>query len=217
MSPPGIEDDLFDDPAPPAEAAPAKAAPTKAAAASVEDDLFADPAGEEKAVASPEDDLFGDPAPAQPAAPEPAPGAEPEDVTAARKRRRTDEDDMPEVLTPQVVATPGTPVRPVASAAVVTHPVGTAMSQLGLESLRVLQSVEMELSVELGRARIPVREILELAPGSIMELDRPAGAPVDVLVNGTLLARGEVVVVDDEFGVRITELLGGPDENHGQG
>lgn len=215
MSPPGIEDDLFDDPAPPAEAAPAKEAPAKAV--SVEDDLFADPAPEMTAAASPEDDLFGEAAPASAPAPVPARGAEPEDVPAPRKRRRTDEDDLPEVLAPQVVVTPGRPVRPVASAAVVTHPVGTAMSQLGLESLRVLQSVEMELSVELGRARIPVREILELAPGSIMELDRPAGAPVDVLVNGTLLARGEVVVVDDEFGVRITELLGGPDENHGQG
>jgi len=66
----------------------------------------------------------------------------------------------------------------------------------------------MELTVELGRARVPLRDLLDLAPGSVIELDRAAGAEVDVLVNGTLLAKGEVVVVDDEFGVRITEVIG---------
>lgn len=66
----------------------------------------------------------------------------------------------------------------------------------------------MEITVELGRARVPLRDLLDLAPGSVIELDRAAGAEVDVLVNGTLLAKGEVVVVDDEFGVRITEVIG---------
>ena len=78
----------------------------------------------------------------------------------------------------------------------------------GPEGLRILQEVEMELTVELGRARVPLRDLLDLAPGSVIELDRAAGAEVDVLVNGTLLAKGEVVVVDDEFGVRITEVIG---------
>jgi flagellar motor switch protein FliN/FliY len=53
-----------------------------------------------------------------------------------------------------------------------------------------------------------VRELLGLTPGSVIELDRAAGTPVDVLVNGTLIARGEVVVIDEEFGIRITEVLG---------
>jgi flagellar motor switch protein FliN len=57
-----------------------------------------------------------------------------------------------------------------------------------------------------------VRELLSLTPGAVIDLDRAAGAPVDVLVNGTLIARGEVVVVDDEFGLRVTELVGAPRE-----
>ncbi len=72
----------------------------------------------------------------------------------------------------------------------------------------LLADVEMGVTAELGRARMLVREILELSPGSVIELDRAAGSPIDVLVNGTLIARGEVVVIDEEFGIRITEVLG---------
>ncbi len=74
--------------------------------------------------------------------------------------------------------------------------------------LDLLHNVEMSVTVELGRTRMLMRDLLELRPGGIVELDRSAGAPVDLLVNGTLLARGEVVVVDDELGVRITEIAG---------
>ncbi len=76
--------------------------------------------------------------------------------------------------------------------------------------LALLKDVEMQVSVELGRARMPIGSILSLVPGDVIELDRSANAPVDVLVNGTLLARGEVVLVDDEFGVRITEVTQPP-------
>jgi flagellar motor switch protein FliN/FliY len=81
----------------------------------------------------------------------------------------------------------------------------------GPANLAVLRNVELELTVELGRARMPVRSLLGLTSGDIIELDRHANAPVDVLVNGTLIAKGEVVVVDDEFGVRILEIVS-PDE-----
>jgi flagellar motor switch protein FliN/FliY len=74
--------------------------------------------------------------------------------------------------------------------------------------LELLNDVELGVTVELGRARIPVRELLSITPGSVIELDRAAGSPVDVLVNGTLIARGEVVVVDEEFGIRISEIVG---------
>ena len=74
--------------------------------------------------------------------------------------------------------------------------------------LHLLRDVEMGISVELGRTRMTVQDVLGLAPGAVIELDRPAGAPVDVLVNGTLMARGEVVVVDEEFAVRVTEVVG---------
>lgn len=74
--------------------------------------------------------------------------------------------------------------------------------------IELLRDVVMGVSVELGRTQLTVQEILGLTPGSIVELDRAAGAPVDVLVNGTLIAHGEVVVVDEEFAVRISEVVG---------
>jgi flagellar motor switch protein FliN/FliY len=71
----------------------------------------------------------------------------------------------------------------------------------------VLADVEMGVTAELGRSRMTVRELLSITPGAVIDLDRAAGAPVDVLVNGTLIARGEVVVVDEEFAIRISELV----------
>jgi flagellar motor switch protein FliN/FliY len=73
--------------------------------------------------------------------------------------------------------------------------------------MHMLRDVEMGVSVELGRTRMTVRDLLALAPGVIVELDKAAGAPVDLLVNGTLMARGEVVVIDEEFAVRISEIV----------
>jgi flagellar motor switch protein FliN len=78
-------------------------------------------------------------------------------------------------------------------------------------SLNVLYDVEMTLTAELGRTKLPVRQVLELTPGSVLELDRAAGSPADVMVNGRLIARGEVVVIDEEFGIRITEIIRGED------
>ena len=83
-----------------------------------------------------------------------------------------------------------------------------AASPNGLITLGMLREVPLEVSAELGRARMSVSEILQLNVGSVVELDRTAGSPVDVVVNGSLIARGEVVVIDDEYGVRITEILG---------
>jgi len=74
----------------------------------------------------------------------------------------------------------------------------------------VLADVEMGVTAELGRCRMTVRELLAITPGAVIDLDRAAGAPVDVLVNGTLIARGEVVVIDEEFGIRISELIPQP-------
>ena len=75
-------------------------------------------------------------------------------------------------------------------------------------SLDLLHDVEMGVTAELGRTRMTVRDLLSLTPGAVVELDRAAGSPVDVLVNGTLIARGEVVVIDEEFGIRISEIIG---------
>jgi flagellar motor switch protein FliN/FliY len=75
-------------------------------------------------------------------------------------------------------------------------------------SMDLLHDVEMGVTAELGRTRMTVRDLLSLTPGAVVELDRAAGSPVDVLVNGTLIARGEVVVIDEEFGIRISEIIG---------
>jgi flagellar motor switch protein FliN/FliY len=80
-----------------------------------------------------------------------------------------------------------------------------ARSQRG--SLDLLRHVAMEVTVEIGRTRMTVQELLSLHPGEVVELDRAASAPADLLVNGTLIARGEIVVVDEDFGLRISEIV----------
>jgi flagellar motor switch protein FliN len=84
---------------------------------------------------------------------------------------------------------------------------GEAAETHALGDLRRLSAVPVDLSVELGRARMTVGETLELRPGSIISLDRMAGEPMDLLVNGTAIARGEVVVIDEQFGLRVTEVV----------
>jgi flagellar motor switch protein FliN/FliY len=77
------------------------------------------------------------------------------------------------------------------------------------DDLERLRDVPVELSVEIGRTRMTIGETLGLGPGSIITLDRLAGEPVDLLVNGKPIARGEVVVIDEEFGLRVTEVTTG--------
>ena len=71
----------------------------------------------------------------------------------------------------------------------------------------LLLDISLQVTVELGRARMKIQEILGLRNGSVIELDRLAGEPADILVNGTLIAKGEVVVVDEKFGVRVIEVV----------
>lgn len=104
-----------------------------------------------------------------------------------------------------------TPDRVETELTAVTVPVLPELGESGAprstRDLRLLADVEVQLSVQLGRVRLPMRELLALDAGSVVELDRSAESPVDVLVNGTLVARGEVVVVEGEFGVRITSIV----------
>lgn len=97
---------------------------------------------------------------------------------------------------------PGITARPAQFAPL--QPVGSVSSNTNLD---MLLGVTLRLTVELGRTRMSVEEVLKLGPGSVVELDKLAGEPVDVLINDRLIARGEVVVVDDRFGVRITDVL----------
>ena len=83
------------------------------------------------------------------------------------------------------------------------------MSEQG-KNLDLLMNVPLKVTAELGACKMLVRDILKLGTGSIVELDRLAGGPVDLLVNDRLVARGEVVAIDENFGVRVTELIEKP-------
>ncbi len=75
------------------------------------------------------------------------------------------------------------------------------------DQLDLVMDIPVTLSVELGRTKIQIRELLQLAQGSVVDLDRLAGEPMDVLVNGFLIARGEVVLVNEKFGIRLTDIV----------
>lgn len=77
----------------------------------------------------------------------------------------------------------------------------------GRQDIEMILDIPVQLTVELGRTRIPIKHILQLAQGSVVELDALAGEPMDVLVNGCLIAQGEVVVVNDKFGIRLTDIV----------
>jgi flagellar motor switch protein FliN/FliY len=77
----------------------------------------------------------------------------------------------------------------------------------GPQDLDLILDIPVQLTVELGRTRIPIKHILQLAQGSVIELDAMAGEPMDVLVNGCLIAQGEVVVVNEKFGIRLTDIV----------
>ncbi|MGC8668593.1 MAG: flagellar motor switch protein FliN [Chthonomonadales bacterium] len=83
--------------------------------------------------------------------------------------------------------------------------------------IELLFDVPLDVSVELGRVRMLIKDVLELSPGSVVELDRVAGEPVDLMVNGRLIAKGEVVVVEDNFGIRVTEIISPADRVSGLG
>jgi flagellar motor switch protein FliN/FliY len=74
-------------------------------------------------------------------------------------------------------------------------------------NLDVILDVPVTISLEVGRARVPIRNLLQLNPGSVLELERSAGDPLDLYVNGTLIAHGEVVVINERFGVRLTDVV----------
>ena len=77
----------------------------------------------------------------------------------------------------------------------------------GSPDLERILDIPVQLSVEIGRARTTISNVLQLSPGSVVELEAQAGAPIDVLINGYLIAQGEVVVVNDRFGIRLTDIV----------
>ncbi|MDR2581074.1 MAG: flagellar motor switch protein FliN [Fibromonadaceae bacterium] len=99
----------------------------------------------------------------------------------------------------------GTPVAP--PAIFTPQHTGGVFGSTGNKALDLLMDIELPIVIELGRAQMSLKRILELGPGAIVEMDRLAGEPVDILINGKVVARGEVVVVDENFGVRILSLV----------
>lgn len=81
------------------------------------------------------------------------------------------------------------------------------LSQEQLQTLEGIMDIPVTISMEVGRANISIRNLLQLNQGSVVELERVAGEPLDVMINGTLLAHGEVVVVNDKFGIRLTDVI----------
>ncbi len=110
----------------------------------------------------------------------------------------------PAAAAPAAPAAPRAPLEDFASA-----PKSSGGVQLGLEgpNLDVILDIPVSISMEVGSTEISIRNLLQLNQGSVVELDRLAGEPLDVLVNGTLIAHGEVVVVNEKFGIRLTDVI----------
>jgi flagellar motor switch protein FliN/FliY len=94
-----------------------------------------------------------------------------------------------------------------ASAAGVFQPLSKVAPTTTRNDIEMILDIPVQLTVELGRTKIAIRNLLQLAQGSVVELDGLAGEPMDVLVNGCLIAQGEVVVVNDKFGIRLTDII----------
>lgn len=82
-----------------------------------------------------------------------------------------------------------------------------ALNKLKVQNLDFILDIPLKVSVELGRAKVVIKDLLQLGQGSVLELDKLAGEPLEVLVNGKLVARGEVVVVNEKFGIRLTDII----------
>ena len=85
--------------------------------------------------------------------------------------------------------------------------VAQQQDKIGAEKLKILESIEVELSIEVGRTEMTIKDLLLLNEGSVVELDRLAGEPLDILVNGAIIAKGEVVMVGERYGVRFTDIV----------
>lgn len=111
------------------------------------------------------------------------------------------------MATPNPVSPPSTAAATPAKPAQFEQLKPEASQKGGDVNLDVILDVSVTLSMEVGRTRIPIRNLLQLNQGSVVELERAAGEPLDIYVNGTLIAHGEVVVINEKFGVRLTDII----------
>ena len=133
---------------------------------------------------------------------EPEPQMSEEDKMAAEWAAALTESKTPGNEVASEVSQPAESVAPAAF----TNFAATAHTGAG-NDINMILDIPVQLTVELGRTRIPIKHILQLAQGSVVELETMAGEPMDVLVNGYLIAQGEVVVVNDKFGIRLTDIV----------
>lgn len=117
-----------------------------------------------------------------------------------------EEDPWAAAFAEQAAAAPS-PVATKSAGESVFKPLDKGPSSGSMRDLEMIMDIPVKLTVELGRTRITIKQLLELAQGSVVELEGLAGEPMDILINGYLIAQGEVVVVDDKYGIRITEII----------
>jgi flagellar motor switch protein FliN len=116
------------------------------------------------------------------------------------------EDDWAAAMAEQAETESATQAMPEAQKAQIFQPFAAGTAQPAANNLDLILDIPVQMTVELGRTKITIRNLLQLAQGSVVELDGLAGEPMDVLVNGCLIAQGEVVVVNDKFGIRLTDI-----------
>jgi len=136
-------------------------------------------------------------------------GAFPEEASAGDEQFTAD--DWAAAMAEQATAEAAAPTAPVAAPAS-SAVFGEINSDVNLSpeaarNLELVMDIPVQLTVELGRTRMPIRNLLQLAQGSVVELNELAGEPLDVFVNGCLVAQGEVVVVNEKFGIRLTDII----------
>lgn len=118
------------------------------------------------------------------------------------------EDDWAAAMAEQAIAESTAGSAPAAQPAQIFENFGGDMSRGAvMNELDMILDIPVQITVELGRTKLTIKNLLQLAHGSVVELDAMAGEPMDVLVNGTLIAQGEVVVVNEKFGIRLTDII----------
>jgi flagellar motor switch protein FliN/FliY len=135
-------------------------------------------------------------------------GAVPEEASAGENEQFT-ADDWAAAMAEQAsvepaVAPAGVPASPAVFSEISSE---TTLPPEAARNLELVMDIPVQMTVELGRTRMPIRNLLQLAQGSVVELNELAGEPLDVFVNGCLVAQGEVVVVNEKFGIRLTDII----------
>ncbi len=131
-----------------------------------------------------------------------------EDTANNQAEEQIGEDDWAAAMAEQAIAESAATQAPEAAPAQIFQPFGGDPAKAAvMNELDMILDIPVQITVELGRTKLTIKNLLQLAHGSVVELDAMAGEPLDVLVNGTLIAQGEVVVVNEKFGIRLTDII----------